>query len=237
MLKIVYDRLEPMFRSLSQEYDENLTKVFYYASIKFILTVSKAFQDKNIQEYIRQYILWENSNIDAKIVKWKKFFTEKIKEEELKEDVTKTDGAVKIKEIKKGDLIVIWTTFALYSELLEEDPDPFNVGVALNFFNTKMSQEKYPTKAVLNNNNSTPLFDLFLKKRVKKTVVTDAEKSAAIQREVYGDMNVANNVANEASQVRRANLAENNKNANDIFGGSSSRKFHPKNKNKTRRRK
>jgi hypothetical protein len=80
MLKIVYDRLEPIFRSFSREYDEDLTRLFYYSSIKFTMTVSNALQNgrETIPTYIRQHILWENASIKKKIDAWKKLFTSNI---------------------------------------------------------------------------------------------------------------------------------------------------------------
>lgn len=74
MLKIIYDKLEPVFRSISLDYDENFTRIFYYSSITFMRTVANSMETPEVQEYIKQYVARKHVVAKKLIDKWAKFF-------------------------------------------------------------------------------------------------------------------------------------------------------------------
>ena len=74
MLKIIYDKLEPVFRSISLDYDENFTRIFYYSSITFMRTVANSMDTPEVQKYIKQYVARKHVVAKKLIDKWAKFF-------------------------------------------------------------------------------------------------------------------------------------------------------------------
>jgi hypothetical protein len=111
MLKIVYDRLEPVLRSISEDPDEMKLRLFYYASIKFVRTIAETFKDQQaIHSFVKNYILWINNDIEKIINFWKEFC-------KTNENLLLTTGdkvkAITDPEYKKTK-ITHWTIFCIY---------------------------------------------------------------------------------------------------------------------------
>ena len=133
MLKIIYDKLEPVFRSISLDYDENFTRIFYYSSIQFMRTVAKSIETQEVQEYIKQYVFWGHVAVKEEIDKWVKFFTKHVSDDNSGESPLTTD-----------EKITHWIIFTLQhtvNKLYIDIPDKDSV---MQYFETTFKEKYQP---------------------------------------------------------------------------------------------
>ena len=156
MLKIVYDILEPILRSISEEPDEYLIRIFYYASAMFMLTVIESMSTKEIRDYIVKYTLWSAPTVRNRIYRWKQFFDDNIKDDPTETDDEEDDEEdeeegrpTKPPPIKKEEKVTIWTLFALYSTLKP------NESTMVGGLNSNTSNNAPTNGPVANSNNAT----------------------------------------------------------------------------------
>ena len=167
MLKIIYDKLEPVFRSISLDYDENFTRIFYYASIQFMRTVANSIETPEVQEYIKQYVLWGHVAVKEEIDKWVKFFTKHISDDDSGESPLTTD-----------EKITHWTIFTL-QHTVNTSPDIPDINNTMHYFETTFNakyqpQFENPTNAQSFNNKIRSEYGKILQalnKYLKKTIM------------------------------------------------------------------